>query len=384
MQATTNQSPFWSLKTMVRDVTNVQPLAMGEGKDGVKFQKLMERQQNNPPEKLEQPTREKTVCKETEEVSAEEPVQVQEDPREMARRLVEMGMVAVDAPSVQAPEAPVTEEISAPALTVTLEAAPEEEPTQPILMEEAPELPVQTDVPLHTETGTQAQAQTEQPELMPEEAAELPQPETVQAQPETEFRQAVHTSAREHVQTQPEQDQQEEVTVTEQPAQPEPVFHDVKAVPIKVGEAARPRETEEAPDVDRQLKNRLTEALDLGETKIKLDLAPERLGSVKVELTRTVEGAIRVTLGAQSGETRSLLEKHIDGLKELLGARTQSSVEVEVHKGEESQRHSDNPYEGHNGQGRQQQQEQRRRSQPSRGEDFLQQLRLGLIPVEEV
>ena len=73
------------------------------------------------------------------------------------------------------------------------------------------------------------------------------------------------------------------------------------------------------------------------------------------------------------------------GLQEALAERGQQNVQITVNQNEESQRQDNNAnqrndfQDGSNGR----QSEQRRRDDHRSGEDFLQQLRLGLIPIEE-
>ena len=154
-----------------------------------------------------------------------------------------------------------------------------------------------------------------------------------------------------------------------------PVFEDVKAVPVKVGEAPKAAETEEP--MENQIAPRLTEALRNGETRVELQLTPENLGKVTVEMTWSKDGGLVVQLHAENRETQNLLSKNTTGL-ELLGREAQQEVRVEVPRQEESQRQD--LYEQQQEQHRRQQQEQRRKQES--GEDFLQQLRLGLIPLD--
>lgn len=155
-----------------------------------------------------------------------------------------------------------------------------------------------------------------------------------------------------------------------------PVFEDVKAVPVKVGEAPRAAETEEP--VEKQIGSGLTEALRSGETRVELQLTPENLGKVTVELTWSKDGGLVVQLHAENRETQNLLSKNTAGLEQLLGREAQQEVRVEVPRQEESQRQD--LYEQQQEQHRRHQQEQRRKQES--GEDFLQQLRLGLVPLD--
>ena len=118
-----------------------------------------------------------------------------------------------------------------------------------------------------------------------------------------------------------------------------------------------------------------------------IQLNPENLGSVTVEITRSAEGLIRVALSAHSGETRGLLERHAGELQGMIANRTQQDVEVNVQHSQEGQQgqNQQNPYDGRNGsgQGGQEERRQPRREQSGDSRDFMQQLRLGLIPGDE-
>lgn len=166
---------------------------------------------------------------------------------------------------------------------------------------------------------------------------------------------------------------------------PQQLFHDVKAAPVKVGEAYDVEQADKA-DVAQQIDAGLAQALEKGESMVRIQLTPENLGSVTVEITRSAEGLIRVALNAHSGETRSLLERHAGELQGMLSSRTQQDVEVNVQQNQESQQNQNqHPYDGRGGHGQSGQEERRqsRREQSEHGRDFMQQLRLGLIPAEE-
>ena len=168
--------------------------------------------------------------------------------------------------------------------------------------------------------------------------------------------------------------------VTDAQQAPQPLFHDVKAAPVKVGEVDRAPETQEA-SVAEQVDNGVAQALKMGESVVRIQLSPENLGSVTVEIARSAEGIIRVALTAHSGETRSLLERHAGELQGLLSSRTQQSVEVNVQRQQESQQNQNHNYDGRNGHAQDGEQQNRRRQQEQNdGVDFIQQLRLGLIP----
>lgn len=173
----------------------------------------------------------------------------------------------------------------------------------------------------------------------------------------------------------PQEDEDSQVELVDAQQAPEQVFQDVKAAPVKVGETY---DAPQAQDVNEQIAAQVLPALEQGQTKVELQLTPEHLGSVKIEITQSENGSLHVAISAESSQTRNLLEKHSDSLQNLLAERSQAPVRVEVQRQEESQ--PKNPYDGHNGQNQQQQQqEQHKPRQPQNSQDFLHQLRLGLV-----
>ena len=158
-----------------------------------------------------------------------------------------------------------------------------------------------------------------------------------------------------------------------------PVFENVRDIPVKVGEAPveEPEPEPEIP-VEDQIGPKLAQALNAGDTRVELQLNPENLGHVTVEMTLAENGSLHVTLHAESGKTMNLLEKGLDNLHLMLARNAQQDVQVEVQKQEESQQQ--NFYDGRGGHAQHQDQRRERREEQRDSENFFQQLRLGLIP----
>lgn len=175
------------------------------------------------------------------------------------------------------------------------------------------------------------------------------------------------------------EDQETKAEVEVAADQPQTIFRDLESMPVKVGEVPVTKESGLTEGVEQQVAKQLTKALENGETKVEIRLTPERLGSVKVELTRNAEGEIRVVLSAENLQTRGLLEKHAADLQNLLHNQRQETVQVEVQHQQESQQ-GDSQYE--RGGRQNEQHQQRHQHQQHSDQDFLQQLRLGLIPLE--
>lgn len=378
----------------------VQLTATSSKEDALKFNELLEQQTDKAVQTSSRPAAETARKPEAEKRSEqpaeakEEPQEAEEDPKTCLDRLVKEGVIVpvgylgsegpVEQTQIAQGEEQIVAAVGEQTVQPVYEAVEAEEAVAPG-QDGALLQPEQADVQLQpeqaeTETAAQAAVGPARDEA-PEQTA--PQAEVrTQEQPERPERPEAAETVQTRTEAPVEEQGDETVTVEYGEAKPEPVFHDVQAAPVKVGETVRESRTEETPDVERQLDSGLAQALEQGESRVELQLTPEHLGTVRVEITRTAEGTVRIALSAQSGETRSLLEKHADGLRAALGSRTQSEVQVEVRKDEGSQRRDDHPYEGHNGQNRQQQ-ERRHREHPGRAEDFLQQLRLGLIPSED-
>lgn len=162
-----------------------------------------------------------------------------------------------------------------------------------------------------------------------------------------------------------------------------PVFQDVREIPFKVGEATGMTETEieTVYSVETQVEEKLTELLQNGETRVEIQLTPENLGRIDVELTWSEDGTLSVELKVESGATRALLEKDTAGLQAMLARTTEREVRVEVQQNQESQQQNFRQDE-RGGEQREPQQHQQREQERQNSQDFLQQLRLGLIPMD--
>ncbi|NCE66044.1 flagellar hook-length control protein FliK [Pseudoflavonifractor sp. 524-17] len=376
---------------MMQMLTEQQAANMGKSSppEG-EFQKLLEEKTQEtatefPAKKEEPKPADQTQEQPAAENQAPAKPQPAEDPKETVRRLIECGLVQ---PEQVAQFVAVTQGAqpengdAAPiegAVIVTPGATAVVEEVQPQQME----MPAAgTELPVEDVVQAPAAEDGFEAVLAGENTAQ-----DVEHTPETELTQ---TAAAEDTQpkeaaakeVQPEaiaqkQDGGEEVQVVD--ASPDQrVFHDVQEVPVKVGEAPAAEQSEEPQDINTQLADKLVQALERGDSKVEIQLTPDSLGSVKVELTRLADGALHVVLTAERGETRSLLERHAANLQNIL-AHNEEHVQVEVPRQEESQRQD--LRDGHNGNQQNQQQEQRRQ-QPQNSEDFLQQLRLGLIPMD--
>ncbi len=234
-------------------------------------------------------------------------------------------------------------------------------------------MPLQTEqMPvLETEAKTDAPAAQEAPQL---QAVETPQDA-----PRTEMGKT--DSGESRGSELPMEELHTESRTEQADVEPQPVFRDIKAVPVKVGEVYQAEPTVENAVEIKDLGDTLTQAIDRGENRLELQLQPAELGRIRVEMRWSDEGALHVILHAESTRTQSLLEKDMAGLQTLLSRETQQEVKVELPREQEAPRQSFD--DGRQNGGQQHHQQEQRQSGHHSGQDFLHQLRLGLIPVEE-
>lgn len=338
-----------------------------EAKPSEDFQKLLDRKSGETP-KAAAKTDAKTEAQPVEKAEAE--AQVQEaassvdDPQELEKQMALAAMAVMQNPVVteeamqEIPDEMIVpvEEASVEAVSIHL-AAPQssvQKNSQPVLEEdsagEAEELMDTVDQPIEA-----PQAEAKAPE-----------------QDKVEIRVTTHTDAA-------QKEGGEEETPVDVPVE-KPVFENVHDIPVKVGEAPAEEAEPEVP-VEDQIGSRLAQALNAGDTHVEIQLNPENLGKVTVEMTFVENGGLHVTLHAESGKTLNLLEKGLDNLHLMLAKNTQQEVHVEVQKQEETQQQ--NFYDGRGGHAQDQERQRRHEHhEERRTDDFLQQLRLGLVPEE--
>ena len=167
-----------------------------------------------------------------------------------------------------------------------------------------------------------------------------------------------------------------------------PVFGYMDAAPVKVAstqETPIPLETQEGVE---ELSMRIERLLvnPEGSSHVEFTLVPASLGKVTVHITQGIDGALHIQLNATTTKAAELLQKNSDGLQRLLGADTRPDVKIEVRTDEDPQAlYYLNPDANQQQQRQQQNQNQNRRDQrrdQNHAVDFVQQLRLGLIGLE--
>ena len=162
----------------------------------------------------------------------------------------------------------------------------------------------------------------------------------------------------------------------------QPLFRAAEGTPIKVGETYR-LDTE-AQDMEVKLADTIREGLETGAQKIEIRLTPENLGTLTIRLTQGSDGALQVVLHTADAKVGDLLTRHLDGLHMALQGVSQGQVQVEVQRNQDSApaQHQHQHQADPDGRG-QQQQQQHRQERQAKAEDFLHQLRLGLLPLED-
>ncbi len=158
----------------------------------------------------------------------------------------------------------------------------------------------------------------------------------------------------------------------------QPLFDRTEHMPVKVGEADTLDATE--PDFAPRLAKAITEAEQEGVRHVELKLAPEHLGRLSVELTQGKDGVLHIVFHAENEQAMKLLQEHSATLVSMLHGSHSGEIQVEVPRPQQGEQPWQQPEQQPGQQHGRNPQEQGRQRQST--EDFLQQLRLGLLGVE--
>ena len=158
----------------------------------------------------------------------------------------------------------------------------------------------------------------------------------------------------------------------------QPLFDRTEHMPVKVGEADTLDATE--PDFAPRLAKAITEAEQEGARHVELKLAPEHLGKLSVELTQGKDGVLHIVFHAENEQAMKLLQEHSATLVAMLHSSHSGEIQVEVPRPQQGEQPWQQPEQQPGQQHGRNPQEQGRQRQST--EDFLQQLRLGLLGVE--
>lgn len=256
-----------------------------------------------------------------------------------------------------------------------------ETPVQP--MEEQPAMTERTAV--QTQTAVEAPQTQERPvETTPEakasqmveepEAAGETVQQTLTVEQTVENESQNGASLEQNQSDEPEQDWEVSEHVVSGESR---VFQTSEPMLIKVGETEGGAET---ASVTEQVSDQITTALEQGDSRVTVRLNPESLGTIDVELVLTEDGTLQVALHAENSKTQRLLERELSGLQNSLMRGTDRDVQVQVTQSQENQQNHNQREPEDGGQPHHGSQQQKQQHQHS-GEDFLQQLRLGLLPL---
>ena len=158
----------------------------------------------------------------------------------------------------------------------------------------------------------------------------------------------------------------------------QPLFDRTEHMPVKVGEADTLDATE--PDFAPRLAKAITEAEQEGARHVELKLAPEHLGKLSVELTQGKDGVLHIVFHAENEQAMKLLQEPSATLVSMLPGSHSGEIQVEVPRPQQGEQPWQQPEQQPGQQHGRNPQEQGRQRQST--EDFLQQLRLGLLGVE--
>lgn len=266
-----------------------------------------------------------------------------------------------------------------------LTVVPETVQDAPVAAPEVNAESVVTDIPTEQPTEPVAETLPEGPEKAVETPADTgaPAAETVST-PQTEQGSASQSEGESGSEGRPAAENGKdvrsndyEVLASQSGTVDRPVFRESAAMPQRVGDA-QVLDTQSG-ELEGKLTSMMTASLEDGGQRLEIKLAPEHLGNVVVEMSRTPEGVLHVVLHTESEQAAKLLTEHADTLGMMLQSGQQGEVRIEVQRPDQGEQPWQQPDQngGQNGQeGRQQQEQRRQHTDP---EVFLQQLRLGLI-----
>lgn len=239
---------------------------------------------------------------------------------------------------------------------VVEEATVETEMSEEVVETET--MDVEADVEIETET----EAETVVEETVVQDAEDVPDEQNDGGRQESNSQQSTA-------------DGDEAQTVAEPVEQETKVFGKMEAMPVKVGEVVNMEE----PDVDQQMSKIIAQANENGEKVVTIQLTPENLGTVTIQLTQSADGVLQILMQAVDSDAAKLLGSHAESIAQALQTAG-STVTVEVstittENAEQSMQDFDQ-------EGQHQEQEEQEHDEEEQlvvTDDFMQQLRLGLV-----
>lgn len=336
----------------------------GEGFEDM-LQQAGQKQESPKPEKSEKPAEKPTQ----QQKPATKP---QQEDEKIPQQQYELAASLITAQPVQAPVMVEASAAQTPVVAVEVPqqvAAPVVEAEMPVVAETANTA---------AQTVQTAAPQAEQPMQMEEQPViQQPVTETAapeQQQPQQEFSADTGDAPR-------AMESEETVTDASAGVQETPVFEDNFAVPVKVAQPEQPV-APEADDAAGKIADQVEQAIANGESKVEIRLTPENLGQLTVQITRSGDGSLSIVLNTTTDKAAALLERHSTGLQNLLAGQNQVQVKVEIQANTEQHNQFLNP-DGDNNHQQGHQQHHHQQQEPQQADDFVQQLRLGLLGLNQ-
>lgn len=171
-----------------------------------------------------------------------------------------------------------------------------------------------------------------------------------------------------------------------QSVQTVPQFREVSEPAAKTVEAPRPVPLEAEDGIEqlgRELDGIIVNNADAD--RVEITLTPENLGKLTVEIMRGENGRLEIVLHPSTERAANILEKNTAGLQNALRPANQNETETQqVRPNEEAQQQFLDPNGQNDRNGKRQQQHSNSSRRDSHGaQDFLQQLRLGLVDTDD-
>lgn len=160
------------------------------------------------------------------------------------------------------------------------------------------------------------------------------------------------------------------------------VFGEVETIPVKISETTNVEKNVETDNVETQVADKIIKTVSLGQKKVELQLNPEHLGKISIEVVQKEDGSLSISLKAEHSDVKILLERVLPEMQQLLRNNTQQNVQIQVN-GQEQQKelYDEQHHQQHHGH---QQENENNHNKQTDKEDFLHQLRLGLIHSVEI
>lgn len=352
----------------------------GQDSNGDSFQDMMSQKQesisSNKPNSNDQQTQSKPVqndtAQQTEQNPQENVLQVSDEVRQALAGMLLQPYVVQDVAVQQTAQQNVDVATTMPTVdavvTQTVQTAVAAETMAPAVQQETVQPTVQVPQQMVTE-----QVQTAPKVVVSQEGVQ--QQGLQDAAAHTEQQPTTDTAVGQKLMEAAQQDDQP-VVMTQQE---QTLFRDVETMPVKVGDAT-PTADVNAPDMEKQLADTIKANLSTVGDKVQIQLKPENLGHITIELIQNGT-KLGLVIYAESSKTTSLLAQHMGNLGAILEDRTGQTVQIQVQQQEPKQPQ----YDGHNQQNRQQQERQSHPQQSKAEQDsFLGQLRLGLYQLDTI